>query len=80
MKRIEKKYIYLEGTLLVPLTVGHCAWISYNGNVIRTSSIVAIREMSSHRASFETKNSHYCVELAPTPVSAAKPVYSMAAA
>lgn len=80
MKRIEKKYIYLQGTLLAPLAVGYCAWISHNGNTIRTSRIVAIREMSGHRASFETLNSLYCVEFAPAPVAAAKPVYGLVAA
>lgn len=80
MKRIEKKYIHLQGTLLAPLAVGGCAWISCNGNVIRTSRVVAIREMSDHRASFETLNSCYCVEFAPAPVGAAKPVYGLVAA
>lgn len=80
MKRIEKKYIHLQGALLAPLAVGCCAWISCNGNTIRTSRVVAIREMSDHRASFETLNSLYCVEPAPAPVGAAKPVYGLVAA
>lgn len=80
MKRIEKKYIHLQGTLLVSLAVGCSAWISYNGNVIRTSRVVAIREMSDRRASFETLNSLYCVEPAPAPVGTAKPVYGLVAA
>ena len=80
MKRIEKKYIYLQGVLLVPLAVGCCAWISHNGNVFRTSRIVAIHEMSDHRASFETLNNLYCVEFAPAPACAAKLVYGLAAA
>lgn len=80
MKRIEKKSIYLQGTLLVPLAVGCCAWISHNGTVIRTSRIVAIREVNDHWASFETMNSLYCVEFAPAPVGAVKPVYDLAAA
>lgn len=80
MKRIEKKLVYLQGTLLIPLTVGYCALISHNGQVIRTSRIVAIHEMNDHRASFETLNSHYCVEFAPAPVGAAKPIYGLVAA
>lgn len=80
MKRIEKKCIYLQGALLAPLAVGCCAWISHNGNTIRTSHIVAIREISDHRASFETLNSYYCVEFAPVPVDTANPVYSLVAA
>lgn len=80
MKRIEKKCIYLQGTLLVPLAVGCSAWISHNGNTIRTSRVVVIREMSNHRASFETLNSYYCVEFVPEPVGAAKPVYGLVAA
>lgn len=80
MKRIEKKILYLQGTLLTPLSVGCCAWISHSGNVIRTSHIVAIHEVNDHRASFETLNSHYCVEFAPIPVDAMKPVYDLVAA
>lgn len=80
MKRIEKKAIYLQGTLLAPLVVGYSALISHNGNLIRTSRIVAIREMSNLRACFETLNSFYCVEFAPAPVGAAKPVYGLVAA
>ena len=80
MKRIRKKYIHLQGALLIPLDVGCCAWISYNGRVIRTSPVVAIREMSDHRASFETLNSLYCVDFVPAPACAAKPGYGMVAA
>ncbi len=80
MKRMEKKLVYLQGTLLIPLAVGCCALISHNGQVIRTSRIVAIHEMNCRRASFETLNSHYCVEFAPAPAAAAKPVYGLAAA
>lgn len=75
-----KKVIYLQGTLLAPLMVGSCAYISYSGQVIRTSRIVEIREVSGQRASFETLNSHYCVELSPVPISAAMPAYSQCAA
>lgn len=80
MKRIEKKCIYLQGALLAPLAVGCCAWISHNGNTIRTSRIVAIREISDYRASFETLNSYYRVEFAPAPVGAEPPVYGLVAA
>ena len=75
-----KKMIYLQGKLLTPLVVGNYAYISRSGQVIRTSHIVAIGEVSSRRVSFETQNSHYYVELAPTPISAAMPAYSQCAA
>ncbi len=80
MKRIEKKFIHLQGELLIPLAVGCCAWISHNGNVFRTSRVVAIREINERRASFETLNSVYCIEFAPVPVGAVKPVYDLVAA
>jgi len=76
----KKKFIYLQGTLLTPLTVGNCAYISHSGQVIRTSRIVAIRETGGQRVSFETLNSFYCVELSPIPISATMPVYSQCAA
>ncbi|MDD4510507.1 MAG: hypothetical protein PHY23_06375 [Oscillospiraceae bacterium] len=75
-----KKIIYLQGTLLMPLTVGSCAYISHGGQVVRTSRVVAIREISSQRVGFETLNSHYCVELSPVPLSAVMPAYSRCAA
>lgn len=74
-----KKIIYLQGNLLTPLMVGNCAYISHCGQVIRTSRIVAIRESSVQRVSFETLNSHYCVELSPVPISTAMPAYSRCA-
>lgn len=75
-----KKMIYVQGTLLTPPVVGNCAYISHGGQVIRTSRIVAIGEISIRHASFETLNSHYCVELTPVPKSAAMPAYSQCVA
>lgn len=75
-----KKMIYLQGKLLTPLVVGNYVYISHRGQMIRTSRIVAIGEVSSQRVSFETHNSHYYVELAPMPISAAMPAYSRCAA
>lgn len=75
----KKKVIYLQGNLLTPLMVGNCAYISHSGQVIRTSRIVVIRETTVRRVSFETLNSHYCVDLSPMPVSAAMPAYSRCA-
>lgn len=80
MNRIEKKLVYLQGTLLIPLAVGCCALISHNDQVIRTSRIVAIHGVSDRRASFETLNSHYCVEFVPEPVSATSTAHSLVAA
>lgn len=70
-----KKMIYVQGTLLTPPVVGNCAYISHGGQVIRTSRIVAVGEISNRRVSFETLNSHYCVELAPVPIRAAMLAY-----
>jgi hypothetical protein len=75
-----KKAIYLQGTLLAPLMVGSCAYISYSGQVIRTSRIVAIHEANAWRAYFETLNSRYCVEHSPVPISAELPALRQCAA
>lgn len=75
-----KKILYLQGTLLTPLVVGNCAYISHGGQVIRTSRIVVIGEISRQRVIFETLNSHYCVELAPVPISAVMPAFSQCVA
>ena len=75
-----KKVIYLQGRLLTPLIVGNCAYISHSGQVIRTSRIVAIREVSGRHISFETLNSVYCVEPAPVSASITMPAYSQCAA
>lgn len=80
MKRIEKKHVYLHGTLLTPLAVGSCAFISHRGQLIRTTRVVAVHGLSDHQARFETLNSYYCVEFSPVPANAAKPVYSLIAA
>lgn len=75
-----KKDIFLNGTLLAPISVGSCAFVSCKGQVIRTSRIVAIHEVSGYRARFETLNSYYCVEFSPVPANAANPAYSLIAA
>ena len=75
-----KKAIHLQGMLLAPLTVGSCAYISYSGQVIRTSRIVTIHEVSGWRAYFETLNSRYCLDLSPAPISVALPAYMQCAA
>lgn len=66
-----KKSTILWGKLLVPPQVGSCAFISYRGELLRTSQVVAIEEISAFRVRFETLNTHYCVLLSPSSAFAA---------
>ncbi len=62
-----KKSTILQGKLLVPPEVGSCACISAKGQLIRTSQVVAVKEINSRRVRFETLNTNYCVLLTPAP-------------
>ena len=43
----QKKSTTLYGSLMSPLTVGHCALIRYQGQLMRTSKVVAIHSRSA---------------------------------
>lgn len=62
-----KKETVLQGKMLVPPTVGRCALIDAQGQLIRTSTVVAVEEYSRRRVRFETMNTCYCVLLSPAP-------------
>ena len=59
--------------MVFPLREGKRAIISYGGDFIYTSRVVAIFEVSDDFAHFETMNSIYRVALAPSPVTATVP-------
>ena len=55
----QKKSATLYGSLLCPLAVGHCALIRYQGQMMRTSQVVAIHNCTADAICFETRNTNY---------------------
>ena len=64
-----KKTVKLNGRLLTPLIEGNKAYISCDKGVLRTSTVVSVKEYNSTFASFETMNSNYEVVLVAETVS-----------
>ena len=56
-----KRQIAVQGILLSIIRPGLPVMYQYMDNVIRTSNVQAIREVSVHHVSFETENSIYTV-------------------
>lgn len=75
-----KKTTTLTGVLMRPLLVGGCARIFHGGQIIRTSTIVAIHDASPGRVCFETLNTIYTLLMNPTPQTAANPLMMSLAA
>lgn len=67
----QKKSTTLYGSLLYPLTVGHCAMIWYRGRLMRTSQVVAIHRCTADMICFETENTNYTLLLGPAQQAAA---------
>ena len=65
-----KKHVSLSGRLLSPLKEGQCAIIQ-RGDIIRTSRVVEILEVTDVFVHFETMNTVYQVSMAPVPGAAA---------
>lgn len=69
----EKKMVLLTGTFLAPLKCGEKAIFTYNGQVVRTSTVFNIQEITADYIKFETRNSIYLVrhqDLPPAPTCA----------
>lgn len=75
-----KKSTTLNGVLMHPLLIGGCARIFHHGQIIRTSTIVAIHDASPGRVCFETLNTIYTLLMNPTPQTAANPLMMSLAA
>jgi|GEM_PF-3249231 len=56
----EKRMQYVIGRV-ISLKIGECAYIRLKGDVIRTSTVLAIVKNSDGVSMFETCNSFYCV-------------------
>ena len=54
----QKKSTTLYGALMSPLAVGHCALIRYQGQLMRTSQVVAIHSWNADMICFETLNTN----------------------
>ncbi len=78
---VTKKKTTLIGTLLCPLVVGSCALIHYRGQLMHTSTVVAIHSIRASEICFETWNTYYRLLPAPRPQvqRAAQPYMTMAA-
>lgn len=61
----QKKSATLYGSLLCPLAVGHCALIRYQGQMMRTSQVIAIHNCTADAICFETRNINYTLLLGP---------------
>lgn len=66
-----KKHVSLSGRLLSPLKEGQCAIIQRGGDLIRTSRVVEILEVTDVFVHFETMNTVYQISMAPVPGAAA---------
>lgn len=60
-----KREVHISGKLLYPLHVGNAAVISRKSDIIRTSTVVSIREENEEYVCFETENSVYQVSMKP---------------
>ncbi len=62
-----KKETTLTGTLLRPLAVGTSALILHRGQLMRTSTVVAIQSIGASEIRFETRNTYYRLLPSPRP-------------
>ena len=60
-----KRKVHISGQLLFPLKKGNAAVIMRQGDIIRTSTVVSIREENEDYVCFETENSVYRVSMRP---------------
>ena len=55
----KKKHQIITGTLSLPLRVGERAWISYSSQIITTTPVLRIWDVSADSILFETCNTVY---------------------
>jgi len=58
---MDKKCTFLRGKVIMPLQTGTKATIAYNGQIILTSPVKAILEVSADRIVIETQNTIYSI-------------------
>ncbi len=70
----EKKKVMLCGKLLCPVVVGKPALFAAEGNLYRTSDVVALHEQTDEDIHFETRNTHYHLSMSPFPLASISPL------
>lgn len=70
----KKKNVMLCGMLLCPITIGKPAVFAAEGNLYRTSDVVALHEQTDENIHFETRNTHYHLSMSPFPLAAMSPL------
>lgn len=61
----QKKSIEITGWLLYPIAVGNSAFIHETNGMRRTSTVLSLEVISQTEIRFETRNTNYCLHLAP---------------
>lgn len=75
-----KKTTIMEGVLMSPLALGRRALVFTQGRLMRTSTVVAIHDISDEQIHFETMNTNYTLLGSPSPQTACDPMPAMLAA
>ena len=65
-----KKTLEIKGSPIYPVAVGMSAFISEDGGVRRTSTVLKVKKVSPAEIRFETRNTNYCLHLVPSEVMA----------
>lgn len=65
----QKKCIEITGWLLYPIVVGNSAFIHQTNGMRRTSTVLSLEVISQTEIRFETRNTNYCLHLAPKEVN-----------
>ncbi|MDR1204513.1 MAG: hypothetical protein LBL26_03405 [Peptococcaceae bacterium] len=77
---LEKKAVFINGYVQLPLKIGASALIIHANGQIWTSVVKAIHQVAEDLIVFETRNSTYCVasHIAPEPAAMAAQMYACA--
>lgn len=73
-KKEEKKKVMLCGQLICPVAIGKPAVFAAEGNLYRTSHVVALHEQTMEKIHFETMNTHYHLSMSPFPLAVMSPL------
>lgn len=65
MKKAVKPTLYLNGKLLCPLALGRAAIFSVEDRIYYTSAVVRIHAVNSIEVHFETRHTHYFLNIRP---------------
>lgn len=71
----KKKYVFMNGEVMLPLVVNQRAMIRCQNGWVHTSTVISVKEISRRFVVFETQNSIYCVTPESAPEMAARLIY-----